>query len=196
MQELSNEETAAVMGKPVTAVEGYSTGRWLRYGVGWQKQRSRCDHDDAHGCLGSGNRTATRRGESIASIVTHYPELTAELGPLLDAAAPVLALSPVPLPDASVLRADRNDFLLEIALLQVEPVSAPVFVRLNSRMVHLLSPLMPKWFSQRGVKWQMGTIAITLTLFFALFAGAVGGVTTHASAGFPRTPFCSVELRT
>ena len=32
----------------------------------------------------------------------------------------------------------------------------------------------------------MGTIAITLTLFFALFAGAVGGVTTTASASFPR----------
>ena len=40
----------------------------------------------------------------------------------------------------------------------------------------------------------MGTIAITLTLFFALFAGAVGGVTTTASASLPGAPFDSVKL--
>ncbi len=80
-----------------------------------------------------------RAGEAIGSILADDPYVADDLAPLLEIAARLSAPPPPPLPAPELVRADRNDFLLEIALLQVEVVSPHPVNRLKDRMVHLLS---------------------------------------------------------
>ena len=135
-----------------------------------------------------------RNGEPIESIVASYPALADDIGPLL-ALAKLLAAPPsVSMPTSEALRADRNDFLSELALLQVQPVSTHPLSRLRDRMVHLLPTHVVDKLFARKEKWQMSTIAITLTLVITMFLGSVGGVAAIAAESLPGSPVYPVKL--
>ena len=135
-----------------------------------------------------------QRGEPIETILAAYPAHAEELRALLGAAASLDALPAVRFPSAQAMRADRNDFLLEVALLQVEPVSAGPLNRLKQWMVHLQSWQFPIPPIQRRERWKMSTVVVTMTLLVALLVGSVGGVTAMTSDLLPDSPLYGVKL--
>lgn len=135
-----------------------------------------------------------QRGEPIEKIVASYPAQAEQLRALLDAAAAVDALPPVEFPSPPALRADRNDFLLQVALLQVEPVSAGPLNRLKEWMVHLQSWQFPAPPIQRKERWKMSTVVVTLTLVAALLMGSLGGVSAMTRDLLPDSPLYGVKL--
>jgi len=133
-------------------------------------------------------------GESIEAILAAYPAHAEQLRALLGAVASLDALPAVRFPSAQAMRADRNDFLLEVALLQVEPVSAGPLNRLKQWMVHLQSWQFPIPPIQRRERWKMSTVVVTMTLLVALLVGSVGGVTAMTSDLLPDSPLYGVKL--
>jgi len=103
-------------------------------------------------------------GERIPTILARHPAQAEALAPLLNAATALNAIRPVEMPSPEALSADRNDFLAEIAHLQIQPVSPGPLARLQEWIAHQI----PRNPLQRKEQRRMSALLVKATLIISI----------------------------
>jgi|GEM_PF-2206473 len=135
-------------------------------------------------------------GEPIAEIVADYPAHAAELRSLLETVAVLDTLTPVEMPSAAEMAADRRQFLQTVENSSVPVVSLGFVERLNK----WIGQKIPKKPSNSHVKKEkqpmIGSLIFKASLIFTLVFGSAGGTALAAAQSLPGSPLYPVKLAT
>jgi hypothetical protein len=134
-------------------------------------------------------------GIPIPDILTHQPAHAEALGPLLDTVSSLDALRPVEMPTAEELLSDRNRFLSEITVAQIQPVSPGPLVRLGGWIAQRL-PWRLTGTNKRRPKegYRMSAILVKLILVLGMVVGSAGGTAALANNSLPDSPLYPAKL--
>jgi uncharacterized membrane protein YgcG len=141
--------------------------------------------------------TATERlaaGDGLPSILADFPEQAETLRPLLDIAAGLEDSLPVVMPGPNQMWADRDAFLTQVKLVQQQPVSPPLAVRLKEWIVPVFSWQPMKLAYQRKEHRSMSGLLFKAMLVISLMFGATGGTAVMAANSLPDSPVYPVKL--